>query len=209
MSSIRYALCVFSSSSDRIDSRYLELATQLGAAMARRGIDLVSGGGRVSTMGALAQAVRAGGGHTTGVIPQRLLGWEVADNEADQLLVTADMRERKGLMDAHSDGFLALPGGIGTLEELLEAWVGRTLGMHRKPVVILDPWGDFAVLRELFVSLTTTGLVHREVLDDAVWVTSVNEAIGAIEAAWALGEGRGADIPPLSVGRRPDLLEAD
>src|SRR3982751_4606359 len=144
--SIVARICVFCSSSERIAPEYLELASQVGTAVAARGHDLVSGGGRVSMMGALAGAVRAGGRHTLGVIPTALLGLEVADEDADELLVTADMRERKGRMDAAADAFLALPGGLGTLEELLEVWVSRTLGMHDRPVVVLDPTGVLAGL---------------------------------------------------------------
>src|SRR5690242_7225785 len=121
-------ICVFCSSSDRIAPEYIALATEVGAAVAARGHDLVSGGGRVSMMGAVAAAVRAGGGHTLGVIPQALVSMEVADTDADELVVTADMRERKGRMDAAADAFLTLPGGLGTLEELSEVWVAATLG---------------------------------------------------------------------------------
>ena len=98
-------------------------------------------------MGAVAAAARAGGAHTLGVIPQALVGWEVADDDADELVVTPDMRARKATMDERSDAFVALPGGIGTLEELLEIWVARSLGMHAKPVVVLDPDGTYAGLR--------------------------------------------------------------
>lgn len=203
------SLCVFSSSSDGIDSRYLDLAAELGAAICGRGIDLVSGGGNVSTMGVLARAVRAGGRHTTGVIPEALVGWEVADNDADELLVTADMRERKGIMDARSDAFLALPGGLGTLEELLEAWVGRILGMHRKPVVILDPWDDFAPLRDLVAGLTAQRMISLQSAADVSWVSTVGEALDAVESGWAAGEGRCAAAPPSPAGRPADWLESD
>lgn len=186
----RPKLCVFCSSSEQIDPRYLGLATQLGIAMCERGIDLVSGGGRVSMLGAVARAVRAGGGHTVGIIPRGMMGWDVADAQADELLVTEDMRERKGLMDAHSDGFLALPGGLGTLEELIEAWTGRTLGMHRKPVVILDPWGDFANLRDLVARLVDDKMVRSDAARDVVWTTDIAGALDAVERAWARGEGR-------------------
>lgn len=205
----RRALCIFSASSEQIDDRYLELAQEVGQQLATRGIDLVSGGGSISTMGELARTVRAGGGHTTGVIPRALLAWEVADLDADELLVTDDMRERKGLMDANSDGFLTLPGGIGTLEELLEAWVGRTLGMHRKPVVILDPWGDLAKLRELIDSMTTAKLVRRAAAADAQWCSDPTEALDLIEQAWAAGEGRSAVVAAQPSGHPEDWLEAD
>lgn len=209
MSSGRKTLCVFSSSSEGIDEKYLKLAAQLGGAMAARGIDLVSGGGSISTMGVLARTVRSGGGHTIGVIPRQMLAWDVSDNDADELLVTEDMRTRKGLMDAHSDGFLALPGGLGTIEELLEAWVGRTLGMHRKPIVILDPWDDFGHLRELVEAMCRTRLVRPGAAQEVMWATEVAESLKLIQNAWDSGEGRGADLPPVPTGHPSEWLEAD
>lgn len=202
------AVCVYLSSSQHISSRYFELAADVGRGLCARDMQLVSGGGGISTMGELARTVRAHGGHTTGVIPQQLLDWEVGDTESDTLLVTRDMRERKAIMDAHSDAFLALPGGLGTLEELLEVWVGRTLGMHLKPVVVLDPWGDFAELRQLTKGLVERKMVRPEAVADAIWVSSVAEALDAIEMGWSLGEGRGAAISPQA-GHPDEWLEAD
>src|SRR3954462_9282278 len=141
------AICVFCASSDVIPKRYIELASDVGTELARRGHTLVTGGGSVSCMGAVARAARAGGGRTGGIIPEALLAWEVADEEADELVVTPDMRVRKGEMDRRADAFLTLPGGLGTLEELLKIWVARILQMHDKPVVVLDPDGVFAHLR--------------------------------------------------------------
>src|ERR1044071_9143757 len=138
------AICVFCASSETIPRHYVDLAGEVGTEIARRGHTLVSGGGSVSSMGAVARAARAGGARTVGVIPEALLAWEVADEQADELVVTPDMRVRKGEMDRRADAFLTLPGGIGTLEELLEIWVGRVLRMHQKPVVVLDPDGMFA-----------------------------------------------------------------
>jgi hypothetical protein len=169
---------------------------------------LVSGGGGISTMGELARSVRAHGGHTTGVIPQQLLDWEVGDTDSDELIVTRDMRERKARMDANSDAFLALPGGLGTLEELLEVWVGRTLGMHVKPVVVLDPWGDFHDLRTLVDGLLERRMVRQQAADDVRWATSIPEALDLIELAWAAGEGRGAQSGPQT-GHPEEWLEAD
>lgn len=131
-------VCVFCSSSQKIDPKYLDLATRVGAELAERGHTLVSGGATVSCMGAVTSAARAAGGRTIGVIPQVLVDVEIADRGSDELVVTADMRERKGVMDARSDAFLVLPGGIGTLEELFEIWTARVLGIHAKPLVILD-----------------------------------------------------------------------
>ncbi len=202
------AVCVYLSSSQHIASRYYELAAEVGRELCARQMRLVSGGGGISTMGELAQTVRANGGHTTGVIPQQLLDWEVGDTDSDELIVTRDMRERKALMDAHSDAFLALPGGLGTLEELLEVWVGRTLGMHRKPVVVLDPWGDFSELRDLVAGLLDRKMVRPEAASDVAWTTSVADALDAIERGWSIGEGRGA-IVPTQTGHPDEWLEAD
>ena len=175
-------ICVFCASSERIHPAHLDLAQQVGAELARRGHDLVSGGGRVSMMGAVARAVRAGGRHTLGVIPEALVPLEVADTGADELIVTADMRRRKGEMDAAADAFVALPGGLGTLEELLEVWVARSLGMHDKPVVVLDPSGVLAGLAGLVDKLVAQGFVRPAAAASAVWVTTVREALDVVEA---------------------------
>ena len=179
------AVCVYCSSSEAIAPSYIDLAAEVGAELARRGHSLVSGGGDLSCMGAVARAARAGGAHTTGVIPEALLDLEVGDQEADELLVVDDMRTRKGLMDDRSDAFLTLPGGLGTLEELLEVWVARFLGMHDKPVVALDPDGLFAPLREQVELMVEKGFVRRPAADALTWTSSVGEAFDAIEAQLA------------------------
>ena len=135
------------SSSGRIDPGHVELAAAVGTELARRGHTLVSGGGSASCMGAVARAARTGGARTVGVVPRALVDLEAADHDADELVVTDDMRSRKAGMDERDDAFLTLPGGLGTLEELLEIWVSRTLAMHGKPVVVLDPGGVFDPLR--------------------------------------------------------------
>lgn len=175
------AVCVFCASSERIPSRYIELATEVGTELARRGHTLVSGGGSVSCMGAVASAARAGGARTVGVIPEALLAWEVADHDADELLVTPDMRVRKGEMERRADAFLTLPGGLGTLEELLEIWVGRILRMHDKPVVVLDPDGIFDPLRRQIDVLVDAGFARTSVHDALVWTTTVHEAFDLLE----------------------------
>ncbi len=178
------AVCVFCSSSQTIDQRYLELAADVGDAIARRGWDLVSGAGSISMMGSLVRAARAAGGHTIGIIPEALLALEVADRESDEFLVTRDMRQRKGLMDERSDAFLALPGGIGTLEELVEVWTARSLNMHHKPVVVLDPWGDYDHLHALLDHWRERGFVRAEAVAHVRWTTQVDEALECIEAPW-------------------------
>jgi len=201
---------VFCASSERIHPSYLQLASEVGGRLAARGHDLVSGGGRVSMMGAVARAVRAGGGHTLGVIPAALVGLEVADDDADELVVTADMRERKGRMDAAADAFLALPGGLGTLEELLEIWVARTLGLHDKPVVILDPQGVFQGLQTLVDKLVAQGFVRPRAAAGAVWTGTVDEAVTALESgisAQVAARAQGAPTAPPP--DTEELLEAE
>jgi uncharacterized protein (TIGR00730 family) len=178
-------ICVYCASSERIDSRYIELATQVGTEIARRGYGLVSGGGSVSCMGAVARAVRAGGGQTTGVIPQALVDMEVSDGDADELVVTRDLRERKGEMERRSDGFLALPGGLGTLDEIFEIWVSRSLGMHDKPLVVLDPDGVFAMMRAQVDDLVLRGFARPAVRDAIHWATEVGPAFDLLEAQQA------------------------
>lgn len=174
-------VCVFCSSSLKIDPRYIDLAAEVGHALAERGHGLVSGGGRISCMGAVARACRKAGGHTVGVIPRALMSLEVADDEADELIVTADMRERKAVMDARSDAFLVLPGGIGTLEELFEIWTARVLGLHDRPLVILDPWGLYDPLRTLMTVLYDQGFTRPHVFDAVHWTHTVEEALDALE----------------------------
>lgn len=180
----RRSVCVFCASSTEISQRYLDLAAEVGTNLGRRGYTLVSGGGSISSMGALAVAARGAGARTVGVIPEALLAYEVGDHDADELVVTADMRERKGVMDARADAFLVLPGGIGTLEEFFEAWVGSVLGMHSKPVVVLDPWDDYAALHQLLRDLVASRFVSIDVAARVVWTRGVSESLDAIERHW-------------------------
>jgi uncharacterized protein (TIGR00730 family) len=178
------AVCVFCASSTRILPPYVEQAALVGTVLARRGHSLVSGGGSLSSMGAVARSARAGGAHTTGVIPAALLALEVGDQDADDLLVVDDMRTRKGLMDQRSDAFLALPGGLGTLEELTEVWTARLLGLHTKPVVALvDPL--WAPLRQQVEAMVSGGFLRQEAADALQWADGVEHAFDLIEAGIA------------------------
>jgi uncharacterized protein (TIGR00730 family) len=176
------AVCVYCSSSESIDPGFIELATAVGQRIAAGGHTLVSGGGRVSMMGAVARAARAGGAHTVGVIPRHLERIEVADQDADELLVVETMRERKALMDAHADAFLVLPGGIGTLEEFFEVWTAGSLGMHDKPVIVLDPTGFYAPLWDYLGTSVAAGFVRRSVLDGLLRVGDVESAFAIVES---------------------------
>jgi uncharacterized protein (TIGR00730 family) len=196
------AICVFCASSERIDRRYVDLGAEVGTELARRGHRLVSGGGSVSAMGSLARAARAGGAHTVGVIPRALLDLEVADHDADDLVVTPDMRSRKGEMDRRADAFLVLPGGIGTLEELFEVWVARTLRMHDRPVIVLDPDGVFDPLRAQIALLVERGFLRARSAAELQWSGTVAEAFDLLEAGLAAG---GASSPPEAA----EVLEAE
>lgn len=185
------AICVFCASSESIDWRYVDLAAQVGTRLAAGGHELVSGGGAFSAMGAVARAARAGGARTVGVIPVALLALEVADSDADELVVTSDMRTRKAEMDARAEAFLILPGGLGTFEELLEIWVARTLGMHTRPIVVLDPDDLFAPLREQVRVLVAKEFVRESAAELVTWTGTIDAAFAAIEQA--LGGARPRD----------------
>jgi len=136
-------ICVFSGSSPGARPEYREAAADLGSTLARSGLGLVYGGAKVGLMGALADAALAAGGHVVGVIPQVLVQKEVAHAGLTDLRVVSSMHERKGLMAELSDGFIALPGGMGTLEELAEVLTWAQLGMHRKPCGLLNVAGYY------------------------------------------------------------------
>ena len=146
-------VCVYCSSSAAVDRAHVTVARELGAALAARGDVLVWGGATVGLMGEVARAARAGGGRTIGVIPETLLAVEIADHAADELVVTADMLTRKAELARRADAFVALPGGFGTLEELLEQLTGRLLGFHDKPIVLADVDGFWQPLLDLFEHL--------------------------------------------------------
>jgi uncharacterized protein (TIGR00730 family) len=172
------AVCVYCASGP-VEQQYIDLAAEVGTEIARRGGTLVSGGGNVSMMGAVAAAARAAGATTLGVIPKALVHREVADVDSDELVVTDTMRQRKQVMDERADAFVTLPGGIGTLEELFETWTSGYLGMHDKPVVILDPQGHYTPLLEWLRSLAGTGFVSARSLDRLILTTDVDAALTA------------------------------
>src|SRR5690606_10528864 len=131
-------IVVFTGSSDGTDPAYFAAATAVGTAISKAGLGLVYGGGNVGLMGAVASAGRAAGGEVIGVIPQALVDKEIAHPDLTRLEVVADMHERKMRMAELCDAFVALPGGIGTLEELFEAWTWLQLGIHSKPIALYD-----------------------------------------------------------------------
>jgi len=160
-------LCVFSGSSSGRTPAYTEAARGLGEALAEAGIGLVYGGASVGLMGTLADAALGAGGEVVGVMPQSLIDKEVGHPGLSDLRVVGSMHERKALMADLSDGFIALPGGVGTLEELFEVWTWAQLGHHRKPCALFNVDGYYdslavfldEVVREQFVKP-----VHRDML---------------------------------------------
>lgn len=143
-------ICVYSSSSCTIDKSYFDAAETLGREIAQRGDVFLFGGGLIGLMGACAKAVHRHGGKVIGVIPEALNIKGVVYESCDELIVTPGMRERKAIMDARSDAFVALPGGYGTLEELLEIITLKQLKYHNKPIVILNINGFYERLLEQF-----------------------------------------------------------
>lgn len=146
-------VCVYASSSDAVDPAFAEAARELGRGMAARGQTLVYGGGNIGLMGVVAREIHAGGGHVVGVIPEKLRDLELAYTAADELVVTESMRERKAIMEARADAFVALPGGLGTLEEILEVLVLKQLCYHDRPIVFLNTAGIFNSLFQLLDDL--------------------------------------------------------
>jgi uncharacterized protein (TIGR00730 family) len=160
-------VCVFCGSKSGARPEYAEAARAMGAALVGAGIDLVYGGGRVGLMGVVADAVLAAGGRVIGVIPDHMSDREVAHYGVTDLRVVGTMHERKALMYELSDGFVALPGGLGTLEELFEITTWSQLGLHAKPTGLLDVDGFFTPLVRFLDQLVTEGFVaprHRSLL---------------------------------------------
>jgi uncharacterized protein (TIGR00730 family) len=145
-----FRVTVYASSSERIDPAYMSIAEDLGRRIAARGWELVFGGGRFGLMGAVSRGARAGGGRTIGVILQHFIDKNVHCEASHELRSVADMRERKRGLDEAGDAFIALPGGLGTLEEVLEMLSWKQIGLHGKPVVLLDALGYWQPLLRVF-----------------------------------------------------------
>ena len=159
------SVTVFCGSSNAVDEKYFAAAHELGEKLARRRWGLVYGGGSVGLMGVLSRAVLAHGGHVTGVIPKALLDLGVGETKVSELIVTDGLRDRKAIMDERGDAFVALPGGLGTLEEVLEALTLKQLGYHTKPVVVLDLDGYFDPLWTQIQRGIDEGFIKPEFLD--------------------------------------------
>jgi len=154
------SVAVFCGSSKGANGLYSAAAEELGRLLGRRGITLVYGGGNVGLMGVLARAALGEGGRVVGVIPEHLLPYEVALPEATEMRVVASMHERKALMADLAEAFVTLPGGLGTMEEFFEVWTWAQLGLHRKPLGLLDAGGYFDPLVRFLDHAVSEGFVR-------------------------------------------------
>jgi uncharacterized protein (TIGR00730 family) len=177
------SVCVFCGSSTPPDARYRDAARALGVLLARQGIGLVCGGGQAGLMGELADAALSQGGRVTGVIPAGLFSREIGNTGVTELHEVASMHERKQLMYDLSDAFVALPGGLGTLDELAEVAAWSQLGLHAKPIVLLDVDGFWEPLVAQLDRMVSTGFIkpaNRQLVRLAL---SAAEALGVLASA--------------------------
>lgn len=180
-----WSVCVYCGSGAGRELEDVAAARELGAALAAHGWRLIYGGGLVGLMGAVAEGARAAGGYTIGIIPEGLLAREKGNIEANELLITTTLRECKGLMDARADAFVALPGGFGTLEELVETLTLRQLGYHNKPIIILNLDGYYDPLLAFFDHIVATGYARPEQRESYHIATSVAEVVRLLAAAYS------------------------
>ena len=171
---------VFCSSAPDIPKSSLDLAFAIGEAIGEQGWDLVWGGGKASMMGAVAKGARSKGAATIGVIPQPLIKLEFEDKDATQMHIVSDMRTRKAKIEDLSDAFIALPGGIGTLEEFFEIWVGSYLKFHSKPIAVCDPVGFYDPLRTALDHLAEHNFMKTGQAELVSWCKDIPSTLDAI-----------------------------
>lgn len=177
------SLCVFCGSKTGADDAFLADARRLGELMAENGVGLVYGGGRIGLMGVLADAVLAAGGRVTGVIPDFLRKLEVGNDDVTELVVTGSMHERKERMFELADGFVVLPGGLGTLDETLEIVTWKQLRIHSKPIVVVNTGGYWSVLEDLVRRTVEAGFAHPAVAELFTVVDGPDDVFRALAEA--------------------------
>jgi uncharacterized protein (TIGR00730 family) len=182
MSQIR-KICVYCGSSPGADPAFAQAARALGETLATNGIGLVYGGGSIGIMGELSRAVLKHGGKVTGIIPEFLMARELALREAQNLIVTKDMHERKQKMFEMADAFVALPGGVGTLEELVEQLTWMQLGHHRKPVLVANVKGFWEPLCALFDHMRALQFIRKELSFDLLVADKVEDILPMLQKA--------------------------
>jgi len=181
------SVCVFCGSSLGARPEYAASAAAMGRELGRRGLALVYGGGNIGTMGVLARSALDAGVSVTGVIPRRL--YELVDHvELSTLIVAEDMHERKARMAAVADAFIAMPGGIGTLDELFEAWTWRQLGYHDKPVGLLDTAGYYDGLLGFLRHVADEGFLKASMLGDLIVDVDPARLLDRLETAPPIAE---------------------
>lgn len=177
-----FTVTVFCGSSPGFDPIYAAAAEAVGAGIGRAGMNLVYGGGHVGLMGTVADAALRAGAHVTGVIPRALQAREAVNESVSELIVVDSMHERKTIMADRADGFLALPGGPGTLEELTEQWTWAQLGIHDKPVALFNVDGYFDPLLAFVENMRDRGFTHPRYTDMLIVATGVDEALTLLQA---------------------------
>ena len=182
MSKIK-TVCVYCGSGPGNDPRFVEAAIAFGKALAENGIRLVYGGGSIGLMGAVATSVLDHGGTVTGIIPDFLTIRENALKRVQEMIVTPDMHERKRLMFERSDAFVALPGGIGTLEELVEQLTWQQLGRHAKPILIANIAGFWEPLLALLIHMRATQFIRATLAVDILKAERVEDILPRLQAA--------------------------
>ena len=174
-------LCVYCGSGSGRNPAYVEAARTLGKSMAAAGIGLVYGGGSLGLMGEVARSVLESGGHVTGIIPEFLANRERMLTDVNELIVTADMHERKMTMFARSSGFVALPGGLGTLEELAEISTWAQLGQHSKPIILCNVQGYWDPLVTLLDHMKAERFIREGLEFNLDVVSTASDVVGAFE----------------------------
>jgi uncharacterized protein (TIGR00730 family) len=194
-------VCVYCGSGPGTNPRFVEAAVALGKALAENGVGLVYGGGSIGLMGAVATSTLDHGGTVTGIIPDFLTKRENALARAQELIVTHDMHERKRLMFERSDAFVALPGGIGTLEELVEQLTWQQLGRHSKPILLANIENFWEPLLELFAHMRSTAFIRPPLALDILKAERVEDILPRLRAAAALASEATKELSP-DVARR-------
>ena len=198
-------ICVFASSSDHVSEIYYKKAEELGGLIARGGDSLIFGAGDIGLMGAIGRAVKSGGGRTVGVIPEILNRKGIVFSNPDELIVTPTMGERKQIMEDRADAFIGLPGGFGTLEEIIEVITLKQLGYHNKAIVLLNTNSFYDSLNDLFDELFRERFID-DVFRDLYYIA--DEPIAAMEYLDNYRPKEYKDKPPHKV-RGQDLTAPD
>jgi hypothetical protein len=189
-------VCVYCGSGPGTNPRFVEAAIKLGKAFAENGVRLVYGGGSIGLMGAVAKSTLDHGGSVTGIIPEFLTARENALARVQELIVTPDMHERKRLMFERSDAFVALPGGIGTLEELVEQLTWQQLGRHSKPILLANIDSFWEPLLALLAHMRATEFIRPTLAVDSLKAERVEDILPRLRAAASRAHDGTANMPP-------------